>query len=44
MEMKKLMKLLKIENYASFSDIYLENKKENWKSLMFTDYEFFLMK
>ena len=39
---EKLMKLLKIENYASFSDIYLENKKENWKSLMLTDYEFFL--
>lgn len=39
---EKLMKLLKIENHLTFDEIYLQNKEENWKSLMVTDFEFFL--
>lgn len=41
-EDKKLMKLLNIENYSSFEDIFLKSKQKNWKSLMLVDYDFFL--
>ena len=38
----KLIKMLKIDNYRSFEEIFLKNKENNWKSLMLTDHKFFL--
>ena len=41
-EDKKLMKILNIENYLSFNEIYLTSMEKSWKSLMLVDYKFFL--
>lgn len=39
---RKLLGLLRIDDFESFEEIFLENKEKNWKSLMLTDHKFFL--
>ena len=39
---ENLMKLLKLNNYSRFEDIYLTNKNKDWKSLMMVDFNFYL--
>ena len=39
---RKLLGLLRIDDFESFEEIFLENKEKNWKSLMLTDHRFFL--
>ncbi len=39
---EKLLKLLKINSFKSFEEIFLESRKYGWKSLMLTDHKFFL--
>ena len=39
---QKLLKLLKIDRYLTFEEVFLENKQYDWKSLMLTDHKFFL--
>ena len=39
---RKLLGLLRIDNFESFEEIFLNNKEDNWKSLMITDHKFFL--
>jgi asparagine synthase (glutamine-hydrolysing) len=41
-EDEKLMRLLKIKNYRNFKDTYLTHKENDWKSLMITDFDYFL--
>ena len=41
-EDKKLMNLLNIKDVSDFRDKYLNELDESWKSLMITDYNFFL--
>ena len=41
-EDKKLMSLLSINDFSDFRDKYLNGMDESWKSLMITDYNFFL--
>lgn len=39
---RKLLGLLRIDDFRSFEEIFLGNKEKNWKSLMLTDHKFFL--
>ena len=39
---RKLLGLLRIDDFESFEEIFLGNKEKNWKSLMLTDHKFFL--
>ena len=41
-EDKKFLQFLNIEIENNFSDYFLKNKNEDWKSLMSTDHKFFL--
>ena len=41
-EDKKLMNLLNINDFSDFRNKYLNEMDESWKSLMITDYNFFL--
>jgi asparagine synthase (glutamine-hydrolysing) len=39
---RKLLGLLRIDDFESFEEIFLGNREKNWKSLMLTDHKFFL--
>ena len=39
---RKLLGLLRINEFESFEEIFLRSKEKNWKSLMLTDHKFFL--
>ena len=41
-EDRKLMNLLKIKDYQNFENSFLNKKERSWKSIMMSDYEFFL--